>query len=470
MNASVLILSKVNPSPLINQTVQTLRLAHIPAFSYIFFQFIDMTTRRSFITKLAQASVLPLLPISAGAALTESAAEADTIIDAVDVLRLTGTFKNIPGLNKQYQSQPIHIYPDLRPAPYKDNPAAETSGPITQDYLRIRTRGGLEGLYGAFEAESTTAIVKQLKPFLIGKNAMDVERLWDQMYRNNRHSRAGHYMMAMSMVDNALWDIRGKRLNAPVYQLLGGATRKEVRAYGSCLGFSVEKGKAGPKAKQLYDQGFQQQKWFMATGPGDGQAGLKRAIELVEELRTSLGDDAQLMFDAFMSWDVPFATAWCAAVEKYRPYWIEEAFPADRTEAFIQLKKNTTIPLATGEHVYNRWEAQNFLKEGTIQIIQADPEWCGGVSELVKICHLASAYGAKVFPHGHNIHAALHVVASQSPDVCPLLEYLIVHVPHKLHFQKNPLLTSNAIIQLPSKPGFGIELDGSIIEKQEVIS
>jgi L-alanine-DL-glutamate epimerase-like enolase superfamily enzyme len=88
----------------------------------------------------------------------------------------------------------------------------------------------------------------------------------------------------------------------------------------------------------------------------------------------------------------------------------------------------------------------------------------------VKICNLASSFGAKVFPHGHNIHAQLHVVASQSPETCPLVEYLINHVPHKLHFQKDPLVTSNGIIKLPSKPGFGIEVDTSKIESQQVLT
>ncbi|MEI9943066.1 MAG: enolase C-terminal domain-like protein [Chitinophagaceae bacterium] len=161
---------------------------------------------------------------------------------------------------------------------------------------------------------------------------------------------------------------------------------------------------------------------------------------------------------------------WCREVEKYNPYWIEEAFPPDHLESFIQLRQSTRIPIATGEHFYSRWEVINFLKANAIQIVQADPEWCGGVSELVKICNLSSAYGAKVFPHGHNIHAQLHVVASQSPEVCPLVEYLINHVPTKMHFQKDPPLTTNGILQLPKKPGFGIEFDDSKITKKEVLA
>ena len=430
-----------------------------------------MTTRRTFLSRVTQTSVLACLPWPTRQLFAEPPPNEDTLIEAVEILRVTGPYTSTQGVNRQYQVQPLHVYPELRPEPYEDSPnPTESSGTLTHDYLRIRTRGGIEGIYGYLHPETISPILKQLRSFLIGKDALAVEALWDQLYRNNRHSRAGHYMMALSAVDNVLWDIRGKYFDAPVYQLLGGPTRPEVQVYGSCLGYTVEKGKVAPRAKQLYEDGFHHQKWFLAYGPSHGNAGLKRNIELVEELREAVGSDGQLMFDAFMGWDLPFAMAWTKAVEPYRPYWLEEAFPTNRLESFVQLSQSAAFPIATGEHFYNRWEVLDFLKAGAIQIVQADPEWCGGVSELVKICHLASSFGAKVFPHGHNIHAALHVVASQSPEVCPLVEYLINHVGYKLHFQKDPLVTENGILALPQKPGFGIELDTDKIEQQEILT
>jgi L-rhamnonate dehydratase len=176
-----------------------------------------------------------------------------------------------------------------------------------------------------------------------------------------------------------------------------------------------------------------------------------------------------VMFDAYQGWDLQFARQWCAAVEQYRPYFVEECFPVADIESFVQLSRFTSIPLATGEHFYNRWEVHQYLSQGAVHIIQADPEWCGGVSELVKICTLATTWGAKVIPHGHNIHAALHVVASQSPSVCPIGEFLINYMPDKVWFQKNPLLTDNGWLKLPTGPGFAIELDDAKIEKTEVL-
>jgi len=401
-----------------------------------------------------------------------AAAERDgRIVEAVEVLRVSGPMDLVPGENRQFQVTPLHIYDARRPAPYKE-PAPGTK-PVrqtrTQYYLRIRTKNGLEGLYGEFEPSSVDPILTLLGRYVIGQDALAVETIWDQMYRGNRHARAGHYMMAVGQIDNALWDWRGRYYKAPVYQLLGGATRNPVKAYGSCLGFSVEPQALAAKAKALFAQGWDHQKWFFSTGPGDGVKGLNAAIDMVKTLREALGRDAEIAFDAYQGWDLQFARRWASAVEQYRPYWLEEAFPAADIDSFAALGKLTTVPIATGEHVYNRWETHQYLKQGAAQIIQTDPEWCGGVSELVKICNLASTYGAKVIPHGHNIHAAMHVVASQSPSVCPMLEYLIAYMPDKGHFQKNPPVPQNGHIELPTGPGFGIELDQSKIEKMDVL-
>lgn len=426
-----------------------------------------MNTRRKFLTDVVKTSAF--LPFYAR--FGDQLFSNDTIIEDVQILKVSGPFtRDHAGYNRQHQSHANDIYEELHPEVYVDRPnSSPGTYTLNHIYLKIITRGGIEGLYGEIEHSLVEPILKQLKPFLIGKDALAGEKLWDQMYRGNRHARAGHYMMAISAVDNCLWDIRGKYFKAPVYELLGGPTRPKAQVYGSCLGFTIEKGKVGPRAKELFNQGFTHQKWFTAYGPGDGTNGMTRNIELVEELRTTLGEDARIMFDAYMAWDVTYAIRWCNAVEKYHPYWLEEAFPPEHLESFRLLSQKTTVPIATGEHFYSRWEVQNFLKADAIKIIQADPEWCGGVSELTKICTLATAYGAKVIPHGHSIHATLHVVLSQSPEVCPLVEYLINHVPYKMHFQKEKFATENGYLPLPTRPGFGIEFDNDTVEKVEVI-
>jgi len=309
----------------------------------------------------------------------------------------------------------------------------------------------------------------QLRGFRVGQDALAIAKVWDQMYRYNRHSRAGHYMMAMSAVDNALWDLAGKHFGVPVYRLLGGPTRDSVEAYASCLGSSLEPEAVARRSVELKDEGFRYQKWFFAHGPGDGTRGLLANVELVRELREALGDAYEIMFDAFNGWDLDYAKRWAHLAEPYRPRWIEEPFSSEKVQSFVELRRSTSIPVATGEHFYGRWEVNRFLRADALDVVQADPEWCGGVSELVKICTLASASDVHVLPHGHNIHAALHVVASQSPMTCPQVEYLLRFVPHKTHFEKDPLVPVNGHIALPTRPGFGIEFDEAKIDRMERI-
>ena len=398
-------------------------------------------------------------------------AHPDLLIEEVEILRLTGSHQVRRGVNRQYQVQPGHLYPDRRPLPYRDAADAKPETvPLTQYYVRIRTRGGLEGLYGAVDREALPVLLGPLRALLIGQDALAVERLWDQMFRSNRHSRASHYMMAISYLDNALWDLRGRHFGAPVFRLLGGPTQQPVKVYGSCLGFAIDPELAGSRAAQLARDGFRLQKWFLGYGPSEGARGLDLNVQLVRTLREAVGEDVELMFDAYQGWDLQYALAWCRQVERYRPTWLEEAFPIADLESFQRLSRATGVPLATGEHLYNRWEVQRLLAADALHYVQADPEWCGGVSETLKIGHLCSVHGVKLVPHCHNIHGALHIVASQSPALCPFVEYLINYVPEKLHFMKDAPLTADGWVTLPDRPGFGIELDPAKIERQESLT
>ena len=398
-------------------------------------------------------------------------AHPDLLIQEVEILRLTGTHQVRRGVNRQYQVQPAHLYPDRRPPPYRDAADAKPETvSLTQYYVRIRTRGGLEGLYGAVDKEALPVLLGPLRALLIGQDALAVERLWDQMFRSNRHSRASHYMMAISYLDNALWDLRGRHFGAPVFRLLGGATQQPVKVYGSCLGFAIDPELAASRAAKLAKDGFQLQKWFLGHGPSDGTRGMDLNVQLARALREAVGEDVELMFDAYQGWDLQYALEWCRQVERYRPTWLEEAFPIADLESFERLSRATSVPLATGEHLYNRWEVQQLLKSNALHYVQADPEWCGGVSETLKIGHLCTVHGAKLVPHCHNIHGALHIVASQSPALCPFGEYLINYVPEKLHFMKDAPLTANGWVSLPDRPGFGIELDTAKIERQEALT
>jgi L-rhamnonate dehydratase len=387
-------------------------------------------------------------------------------ITGLELVRLDGHWQAGPN-DHQYQVNPIHVYDELRPKEPVATPARNEA--IHAIYLKLQTDAGLEGLHGPIDPEVAIVVDQQLRSFITGKDPLAGEALWDQMWRSNRHSRASHFMMAISAIDNAVWDLRGRYYETPVYRLLGGPTRANVECYASMLGHSIEPDKARAKALEFQKMGFRYQKWFIPYGPGSGPEGMIKNVELVKTLREAVGPATDLMFDAFSGWTLDYAIAWAKQVEQYRPRWIEEAFPPNKIGAFAELHRATSVPVASGEHFYSRYDVYEYLKAGAVSVVQADPEWCGGITELVKICSVASLYDALVIPHGHCIHAALHVVASQSPALCPLVEYLWIKMQSHYHFEKDQPRPVNARLALPERPGFGIELDAAKVERQSVV-
>jgi L-alanine-DL-glutamate epimerase-like enolase superfamily enzyme len=145
---------------------------------------------------------------------------------------------------------------------------------------------------------------------------------------------------------------------------------------------------------------------------------------------------------------------------------LEEPVPPDRIGDLAAIRRASTVPIATGEHEYTRWGFLQLLQADAVDVIQSDPDWCGGISELVKICTLASAYGRQVVPHGHSLHAAVNVIAAQSPATCPLAEYLVVHQPTKQNFQRKIMQPVGGVIVLPTAPGLGLDLDEGKIDQR----
>ncbi len=294
---------------------------------------------------------MQLMPITRRhflAALPVAAALADVKplkIAAVEIWELHGHRESIQGVDQQVQVNPLYIYDELRPKPYRDSPNPVTrQTAVSALYLKIVTDGGPAGLYGPIDKEVAMVVDTDLRPFLLGKDALAGEKLWDQMYRSNRHSRRGYFLMAISAVDNTLWDLRGRYFQTPVYRLLGGPTRQSVEAYASCLGYSLELDKAAARAAQVKSEGYRYQKWFLGYGPGDGPEGMKKNVDLVRVVREAVGEDTELMFDVYSGWDLTYTLAWAKQVERYRPRWIEEATQAEKIGSFAELRKGTSIP------------------------------------------------------------------------------------------------------------------------------
>ena len=290
-------------------------------------------------------------------------------IAAVELLQLHGHRETASGINAQYQVNPLYVYDEYRPPVYQDKKPVEKAVAMSQIYLRLRTDAGLDGLYGPVDREAAFVVYDQLRPFLIGKDPLAGEALWDQLYRSNRHSRDGLFLMAISAVDNTLWDLRGRYFETPVYRLLGGPTRESVEVYGSCLGYSLEPEKVRERCLALKAEGYRAQKWFMGYGPGSGPEGLQKNVELVRLLRETLGSSTDLMFDAYSGWDFNYALAWAKQVEQYHPRWIEEAAHPEKIETFAALRRSTSVPVASGEHFYGRWEVERYLQAGAVSVV-----------------------------------------------------------------------------------------------------
>lgn len=368
---------------------------------------------------------------------------------------------NIPP-SEQRQAQMLDIYPDYAARGPNTTPTTR----LNSIFVEVVSQSGASGIFGPIFAETAFLIKEKLARYVVGQDAIAVERIWDQLYRQDRHARKGNQMIAISAIDNAVWDLRGKLLNLPVYRLLGGPTRDTVACYASMLGFSHETTLVRERAQMVVEQGYKAQKWFFRYGPGDGLDGMAKNVELIKTVREAVGPRIEIMVDAFMGWDATYTIRMLERIKEFNPRWMEESVPPDRISDFVAIKRSTNIPIATGEHEYTRWGFLQLLQAEAIDVIQADPDWCGGISELVKIGVLASAFGRHVVPHGHSIHAALHVIASQSPATFPMAEFLLLSLPSKQHFFREPLVPVNGAFALPTGNGLGISLDDAKIESR----
>jgi L-rhamnonate dehydratase len=334
---------------------------------------------------------------------------------------------------------------------------------VSASYVEIETDEGVAGLYGPIDVRQAFLIATDLRSFLLGADPLGTELLHDQMLRLHRHGRAGLFVNAVSAVDNALWDLRGRSAGEPVYRLLGGPTRDRVPVYASMLGYSVEPDRAAAVAVEHVDLGFSAQKWFFAHGPAAGRDGLRRNLAMATAVREAVGSGYPLMFDAFMGWDATYAEDMLRALERVEPYWIEEPVPPERLDVFRRLAAGTPIRLATGEHVHTRWQVKELLDAG-VRVVQADPDWAGGITEQRHICSLCSAYDVPVVAHGHAIPVPLHLAVSQSPQVVPMIEYLVRIQDRNQFFHGTIYRPVDGALELPTAPGLGIELDPAKIE------
>ena len=366
--------------------------------------------------------------------------------------------------------RPLDVYPEFRERG-ADFSASLGDGryAMRSVFLEIHTDEGVVGLSGPCGRMEAFIISTALAPLLVGRDAGATERLWDIMRRAMIHGRKGETMMAISVVDCGLWDLKGKALGKPVYELLGGPTRTRFPAYASALGFSIEPEAAAKRAAQFAADGFAATKWFFRDGPSDGQRGIRRNIELARALRDAVGDDVDIMLDAWSSWNVPYAVRMAEELADFGIRWLEEPVMADSLQSYIDIQRASPIDISGGEHEYTRWGFRQIVENRAMDVLQPDIYWCGGISETVKICALASAFDLPVVPHGHSSHATAHLIASQPPTVTPIQEFLIKWNAVHQFFLKDPLNPVNGVITVPDAPGLGLAIDESKVDEERAL-
>jgi L-rhamnonate dehydratase len=297
------------------------------------------------------------------------------------------------------------------------------------------------------------------KPILEGQNCMATEKLWDVMVRAAApYGSGGLTSYAVSAVDVALWDLKGKLLQRPVYELLGGPQKDRIFCYAT--GFDTE---------WYMEQGFKATKVFTPYGPQDGLEGLKKNVEFVAKTREVVGDDVELMLDCWLSMDVEYTVRLAELVRPYRLKWLEDYIHPEMMDGYRQVRQRVPWQtLASGEHWYMPHMFAAAANHGVVDIFQPDILWGGGITAVMKVCHIAEAHGINVITHaGMNYPFGQHMAYAMpaimwgersegvSPPGVPLEEMTLL--PGTPAIRDGYVIPSDA-------PGFGLEITPEWLE------
>jgi L-alanine-DL-glutamate epimerase-like enolase superfamily enzyme len=365
--------------------------------------------------------------------------------------------------------------------PVRQNSEIKLINDSAQDGIIIKVYTD-EGIVGISEVDSAPWVVKSiidspsshricrgLGEMLIGEDPFDTDRIWEKLYLGSTfYGRRGVVIHAISGIDIALWDIKGKALNMPIYKLLGGAQRTKVRAYASTL-MPYTPEEAYDETKKWVEQGYT----AIKLGWGGFEQGNREIIELVRAAREAAGPNVDLLFDLgfIPSEDHPIDAAsrieLVKALEPFNPYWIEEPLFADDYDGYRKLAEATPIRIAGGENETTRYGFRELIERGRVDIVQPDVTRCGGLSEALKIAQLAQAHHVTCVPHawssGIVIAASLHLITA-IPNGC-LLEYCVAETPIRKELLHGDIQVVNGYAEVSDKPGLGVELDEEALEK-----
>ena len=353
---------------------------------------------------------------------------------------------------------PMSAYPE-----YKQSRTSFGINVMKSIVVEVEASDGTIGISaGQGGAPACYMIEQHFRRFIVGQDPRSLNRIWDQMFRASRYyGGKGVPLWAISAVDLALWDLLGLLREEPVYQMIGGAVRNEIELY--CTGIRPDVAK---------EAGFIGGKMPLPHSPADRREGLNANVKQFREMRDRVGPDFHLMADCWMALDVPYAVELAYALQEIGMYWLEEVLHPDDFDGYKLLKERVPwMRWTTGEHEYTRYGFRKLIESRSVDILQPDVMWCGGLTELLRISAMAAAYDIPVVPHGSGAYS-YHFVVTQPH--CPFCEYLntstdcLSFPPVFGNMFENELLPKNGKIKLTDDPGWGLKLNRKGLELNRV--
>ena len=344
-------------------------------------------------------------------------------------------------------------------------------------FVKIETDSDIHGWGEAtleYKEPTVVAAIHDLEYYLIGKDSQNIEAFRHDCYRD-AYWRGGPVLMsALAGVEMALWDIKGKALGVPVYQLLGGKVRDAVPAYVNGW-FSPAKTpeEFAEKVIQVRDNGFTACKWdpFGKAWLQISKKDLATAIECVRQVAAAAGNDVDLLIEGHGRFDIPTAVKIARQLEEFDIFWFEEPIPPDDKEGLAEVKRRSRVPIAAGERLYNRYEYRQFFDLSCSDYIQPDISHAGGLMELRFLGAEAEARHIGFCPHnpsGPVANAATLQLAACVPNFVKL-EMMMTDVPYRADICDEQLTVENGCVVIPERPGLGIELNEKEMEKYPFI-
>ena len=333
------------------------------------------------------------------------------------------------------------------------------SAGVIEVVLADDTRG--YGFIGGGKGTAAVSLLdEQLRAIVIGKSVFETELIQAQLYRASVfYGRGGLTQSVISGIDIALWDAKGKLLQQPVYDLIGGKTRERMRSYYT-----------GNDPSALSEFGITDMKIAVPYGPAHGEEGMRKNEDAVARARETIGPDGFLALDVYMGWDVPYTLRMFDRLQKYRIAWIEEPISPDDYRGYRAIRSSIDTMISGGEHEYTLEGFHRLIEEGCVDLVQPDIYRAGGISGLKKIAALAEANHIKLVCHGVGA-PTYHFLIANDPRMTPFCEYLdIYRGDAKEWVLLDDPRPTGGWITLSDRPGFGYQLNEKVFRDQTPVA